>query len=202
VLGIAAVSRIRPLLVLVGGAPAVGKSALSPRLAAALSRPIVSKDFTKELLVDSLDLRTRDEVRDLGPTTFRVLDGVAVHLLRAGVSLIVECNFYRGRSEQDRRPLVEISYPVLVHCTTTTAIRTQRLVERVEPGERHWCHFTAEWLAEERAVAHRKDQDVGAYEPLVLGIPTLDVDTTDGYTPAFEAIVEFIRSAAGPGGAG
>ena len=37
-------------------------------------------------------------------------------------------------------------------------------------------------------------------EPLRLDVPTLRVDTSDGYRPAFEAIVEFARGLDAPGG--
>ena len=37
--------------------------------------------------------------------------------------------------------------------------------------------------------------DWSLFQPLELGVPTLRVDTTDGYAPAFEEIVAFVRSA-------
>jgi hypothetical protein len=38
-----------------------------------------------------------------------------------------------------------------------------------------------------------RDQATGSYDPPRLDVPTLRVDTSDGYRPAFDTIVEFAR---------
>ena len=40
----------------------------------------------------------------------------------------------------------------------------------------------------------RPARSTGSYDAPRLGVPTLRVDTSDGYRPAFEAIVEFARA--------
>ena len=46
----------------------------------------------------------------------------------------------------------------------------------------------------DRPVAAREGRDlpIGGYDPPHLDVPTLHVDTTDGYKPTFEAIVSFV----------
>jgi hypothetical protein len=36
-------------------------------------------------------------------------------------------------------------------------------------------------------------ESIGSYQHPQLDVPTLQVDTSDGYKPAFDAIVEFAR---------
>lgn len=185
----------RPLLIIVGGAPGTGKSTLAQQISRALAVPVLSKDMFRETLADATGLRTREEVRAQSALLFPVFYGIVGRLLRAGSSVIAECNFRRDVSEPELMPLVEGSRAVLIHCKTSKEESLRRHAARFERGERHWCHFDAEWLADERAGAHA--QDAGAYEPLALEIPTLRVDTTLGYRPDVDEIFAFIRSATG-----
>ena len=41
--------------------------------------------------------------------------------------------------------------------------------------------------------ARNRERGTVSYDPPRLEVPTLRVDTSDGYSPAFEAIVEFAR---------
>ena len=185
----------RPLLIIVGGAPGTGKSTLAQQISRALNVPVLSKDMFRETLVDATGLRTRDEVRAQSALLFRLLYGIAGRLLQDGSSVIAECNFRRDISEPELMPLVERSRAVQIHCETSKEESLRRYVARFERGERHWCHFDADWLADERAGLHAQDADV--YGPLDLGIPTLRVDTTVGYAPDVDEVLSFIRSATG-----
>ena len=62
-------------VVLVSGAPASGKTSLAEPLAAALDFPLVSEDFIKETLLDSLDGATGDQLwsRRLGTAAGEVV---------------------------------------------------------------------------------------------------------------------------------
>jgi hypothetical protein len=51
-------------------------------------------------------------------------------------------------------------------------------------------------LADVTALRERMDQRRSQFEgPLQLGCPVLEVDTTDGYAPGIQRIVEFASSA-------
>lgn len=179
-----------PLLVLVGGAPASGKSTLVRRLAPELRLPLLTKDGIKELLGDALGAAGRPRSKELGAATYTLLYAFTGWLLDAGTGAIVESNFWRGTSEANLRPLSERARTVLIHCQTTPEEVLRRYTERAAKGERHSVHFDAEEIP--TLLATLKS---GRFEPLDLAVPILQVDTTFGYDPPFEAILAFARSA-------
>ncbi|WP_189074700.1 AAA family ATPase [Deinococcus sedimenti] len=85
-----------PLLLIVSGMPASGKSTLGARLAHALSWPFVTKDEYKALLLGRLPELTRDVS---GPLSFDVMWHVAGVTLAAGMDTVLESHFYHGVSE-------------------------------------------------------------------------------------------------------
>lgn len=97
-----------PLLIIITGLPAAGKTTLASALGAQLQLPVVSKDDYKQVL---LDLMPEDErlIRnsEAGKAGYFVMLKVAEVLLTAGRSLIMETHFYRGVSELNLLPLAE-----------------------------------------------------------------------------------------------
>ena len=182
----------RSLLVLVGGAPASGKTTLATLLAASLGLPVLSKDLIKERLLDALGAADLARSRELGAASYGVLYAVVARLLDAGVGVIVESNFGRGRAEGELRPLAARARSVLVHCETTPVEIVRRYTARAARGERHPGHLDAAVLPD-----LLRNLAAGAYEPLDLGIPTLRVDTSAGYAPALAEIVAFVADSAG-----
>ena len=176
-----------PTLLIVSGAPGSGKTTLARRLAADLHLPLISRDQLKEALADAmgapLDVPAS---KRLGAGSVAALYLVARQLLEARVGLILESNFKRGLSEPELRPLLACSDPVLIHCSAPDPVVQWRYQERHLRGERHAAHFDAE-----RAADLAEELSAGSYRPLDIGIPTLVVDTTDGWRPSYEEILEF-----------
>ena len=186
-------TRARPLLVVVSGAPAAGKTTLARRLSEAIPLPLLAKDEFREILADAFGARTPAESGALAPATFAVYLAVLARLLEAGVSVIAEGNFFRGLAEADFRPLLVHAQAVVVHCRVSHDLSVRRFVERHHGGDRHPCFFDGERIPALLA-GERPDAWTRA-EPIELGVPTLLVDTTDGYRPGFDAIVDFVRAA-------
>jgi predicted kinase len=180
-----------PDLLIVSGAPGSGKTTLAHRLGATLGLPVLTKDDFKEVLYETTGAPNRLSSTQLGHAAIVLLLSVANRLLQARVSLVVECNFYRGLAESQLEPLIQGRRVVLVHCQGEPKTIIRRFRERAEGGKRHPCHHNAEALP--RLEAQLGD---GTFEPLALDVPTLCVDTTTAreYQPSFEVIVDFARS--------
>lgn len=66
----------RPLLVLVNGAPASGKSTLAARLARELALPLIAKDALKEVLFDTLGAPDHARSRELSAASYDLIYAV------------------------------------------------------------------------------------------------------------------------------
>ena len=180
----------RPMLVIVSGAPASGKTTLATKLAAELQLPLLLRDGIKETLADELGAADVEASQRLGAAANAVLYGVMGSLLRAGSGVVVESNFRHDRAEPELLPFVAASDARLVHCEAGAELILARYEARTGSPERHPAHMDAL----RKADLGRELQD-GRFEPLRLDIPVLRVDTTDGYRPPLERIVEFAGAA-------
>jgi predicted kinase len=177
----------RPLLVIVSGAPNSGKTTLNRRLTASLHLPLLSKDRFKEVLGDTIGADDRDASTRLGAAAHELLYATAGWLLDAGSGAIVESNFWRGTSEPALGQLCARARPVMIHCDVSLPLLLDRHAERIARAERHAVHFDLGRLDALRAAIEE-----GRYEPLGLDVPTICVDTSDGYSPSFNDILAFI----------
>jgi len=195
--GIAAIERetrshARPLLVIVSGPPATGKTTLAERLAPELGLFLLAKDDIKERLGDRLPAKSLSDSQRLGDATFHLLFHLANHAIRSGVSLLIESPFYRGFHEAELAPMVGRSRAVLIHCYSPQDVAARRFRARAERGERHPVHFDKE---QPFALLGNPEEDWDQRaRPLDLDIPTLVLDTTEGYVDDIAPGLEFIRS--------
>jgi predicted kinase len=176
-----------PALVIVSGAPGGGKTTLARRLSSDLRLPLLSKDALKEALADAMGLPS-----DV-PASMRLGDGAYATLylalaavLDAGTGAVVDSNFRRGVSEPGLRPLLAMGTACLVHCTADASTLQARYEARFVRGERHPVHLDGD-----RVAGLAEDLAYGRFEPLDLPIPTLVVNTTDGWRPSYEDVRDF-----------
>ena len=183
----------KPPLVIVSGAPASGKTTLAPLLADRLPLPLLSKDRLRQIFRDAFNADTLEENRRLLNPGFVVYYELISELLRSGVGVVAECNFHRGISEPELRPVAVLGTPVIVHCQVDRDLSVRRFIARhglALPDRRY--AFDGDLIAElERGIL----QDAWELaKPVEIGAPVLRVDTADGYAPGLDGIVAFIRA--------
>ena len=165
-----------PLVILVNGLPATGKTTLARRLSADLRLPLIAKDAIKEALFDTLGWSDRAWSRKLGTATIALLYLLLEEQLRAEKPCIVECNFVPDR---DTARFLDLQQhyrftPFQILCETDGPTLYERYCQRAQSSDRHPGHVETHNLEE-----HRELLLSGHIEPLPIGGTLYQVDTTD-----------------------
>ena len=155
----------RPLLLVVSGAPASGKTSIAEELASRLRIPVVSKDTFKETLYETIgaDDALEPAIERAG---LALLFSVVESQLDAGISVVAESNFdARSDLEPIRRLARERELRLVqVHCRRDRERLLERFVGRLEEGRRHPGHGDEPEDVEEV----RAKLDAGVWDPLDL----------------------------------
>jgi predicted kinase len=180
----------RPLLVVVSGPPGSGTTTLAHALARAIPCPAICRDEIKEGLVQG----ERDYAPAPGDTlAHRTLDiffGVVHFLVDAGVTLVAEASFQHAVWEPGLRPLLDTARVRIVHCRLDAAIARERMAGRADQTPaRRAVH--GDWSLLEPF--DRFKASFESFDPIALPVPSLEVDTTNGYDPSTAEIVAFVR---------
>jgi predicted kinase len=185
----------RAWLTVVAGRPGSGKTTLAHALARAIRCPALCRDEVKEGVVNSLPSGTTltDAIqRHTNDAFFETIE----LLLSRGVTLIAEAAFQHKLWAPRLEPLRGIASTRIIVCTVDPTLARSRHIERgLADPERERFH------GDRPVQAAREGQQlpIGSYDPPSFDVPTLVVDTTDGYRPQFESIVSFARGKVVPG---
>lgn len=175
---------LRPRLIVVSGPGGSGKTTLAHRLAVQIGCPAICRDEIKEGMVHAHGPGFEPTVSDpLTRRTYPLFFDVVRVLLEGGVTVVAEAAFQHHLWARGLTPLTSLTEMRVVRCTTSAGEmqrrRRQRLAEvatRVAHADRG--SFTAARPAQ-------------PWDAIHLDVPTLDVDTGDGYRPGLADIVAF-----------
>lgn len=179
-----------PILVIVTGPPATGKTTISRQLAADLALPLINRDRIKELLFDTLGWHDRAWSKQLGIASYRLLYYCLETILQTRCSCIVESNFDPA-FDTDKFVTLQQHYPftpLQVLCCTDAAVLVERFRLRSLSRARHPGH-----VEQLQAAALDTSQVRGRSEPLALGGEMIEIDTTDFAAIDYAALVATIQ---------
>jgi predicted kinase len=170
---------LTPLLVVVTGPPASGKTTVAELLAGELALPLAAKDAIKERLYDTVGAGDREWSRRLGRATFALMFHWLDEELRAGRPVIVEANFTAAAA-----PLFAAlppHRPLQLFCFAPREV----VIERYAARARHGGHLDDLVVEELRAGDHEEQ-----WRPLRLEgeIIRIEIATTD-----LDAVVARVR---------
>ncbi len=172
----------RPTLIVVTGPAGSGKTTLAHQLAAAIGCPVVSRDEIKEGMVFSNPGFVASTSDRLTMRTYGLFFEAITLLLTAEVTLVAEAAFQHRLWVQGLTPLDDLATLRIVRCAVSEEIARERQQQRL--------------LSQSTRSAHADAQHLTRTEPfdrLHLDVPTLDVDTSDGWQPGLSVIAAFCR---------
>jgi predicted kinase len=177
----------QPLLIVVAGRPGAGKTSLAHCLARAVRCPAICRDEIKEGFVNTIGA-AGESGDDIARRVYGLFFDTVKFLLSHRITLVAEAAFQHKLWAPKLELLREIARIRIVLCSIDPELARSRRIERA------LADSTRERFHHDRAVqASREGHEppIESYDPPHLDVPTLTVDTSDGYQPAFETIVSF-----------
>jgi predicted kinase len=167
-------ARDLPVLVVIHGPPAAGKTTLAEALAEITGFPVLSCDAIKAAIWDRLkDPASYEHV--VVDRAYRIFWRRGRRMLEAGRSIIIEQAFHRGATEPHLLPLLARSRAVYVYCSIPSDVAIARFAARVQSGERHASFVDDDHVEAMRSLTFRWS----AYDPLDVPVPRLALDMTE-----------------------
>lgn len=173
----------RPTLVTVSGPPGAGKTTLAHALADALDWPAVCRDELKERMVAAC----ADPADNLDLKTLKAFFHTLAERLRSGTSLVAEAAFQDRLWRPGLEPLAGLADIRVVRCIVDPELARERITHRAATQPSRSVHGDAAFL---RRIAEGQ-RPIESWVPIALDVPTLIVDTTQGWRPSLARIVEF-----------
>ncbi|MEV6635384.1 AAA family ATPase [Actinoplanes sp. NPDC051470] len=167
-----------PALIVVSGQPGSGKTTLAHEIARAVGCPAICRDEIREgMTLAGTPDRTMRRTYDAFFDTLGVL-------LRAGCTVVAEAAFQDRLWRPILSPLAGLAAIRIVRCHVDPVVALARVEQRLAIPTR----------AAHDDRGHLSRPPDASWTPISLDVPTLDVDTTDGYHPGLDLIAGFARA--------
>jgi predicted kinase len=166
------------LLVVVTGRPGSGKTTLAHALARAIRCPAICRDEIKEGFVATTG-HAGEGGDEIARQVYQVFFETIELLLRRQITLVAEAAFQHKVWAPKLEPLRDTARIRIVLCDIDPKLAQSRRHERgsADPDRKRF---------------HPDVTLPADYDPPHLDVPTLKVDTSDGYRPNLEAIRSFV----------
>jgi len=177
----------KPSLIVVTGRPGSGKTQLAHSLARAIRCPVVCRDEFKEGFVNTTG-EIGSPSDDIQWQVYEAFFDTMMLILSRRITLVAEAAFQHKAWAPKLEPLRDNARIRIVLCAIAPELSRARHVQRglADPTRERFHH---DWAVQ--AAREGRELPIESYDPPHLDLPTLTVDTSDGYQPAFESIVAF-----------
>ena len=178
--------QLLPILIVVTGRVASGKTTLAHTLARQIRCPVISRDEIKEGLINTTKNIEQNQAKwHVYDTFFEIIE----LLLNKNITLIAEAAFQHKLWMPKLELLKDIAEIRIVCCCINLESAKSRFTQRnLSDPQRAYFH------GEKTVQTAKIKRLIDDYNPPAIDVPTLTVDTSDGYEPNIEAIVSFVRS--------
>ena len=131
-----------PLLIIIQGAPASGKTTLAHKLKSDLGIGLIVADDVKEFFYDALGVQTTEWTKELGRSLKPYLYSIAELALSNNCSIIYESAFWAEYAKIDMAKLLEKTeaHAIELYCHAPEDVRRERFDSRIVRGSRHPGH--------------------------------------------------------------
>jgi predicted kinase len=172
-----------PLLIVITGRPASGKTTLAHIISKEINCPLFSRDAFKEGYINTTGIPHGEAGNSVDwhiyETFFQTID----LLISKDISIIIEAAFQHKLWQPKLSALLYKADVRIIICEANSGLTKKRFKERLlnNPGRKK-LHGD-----------EHGEKLIDTYEPVNMDVPTLFVDTTDNYNPGIEKIISFIE---------
>lgn len=186
----------KPLLIVVTGSPASGKTTLAHILTDKINCPLISRDELKEGLINTLKVAHTQLDKSVDLCVYNTFFETINLLISKQISIIVEAAFQDKLWKPKLLDLMNKAEVKVVICKTNPDLIKKRFANRLSNNsDREKYHGDLSLSASKKQFAALTEN----YQPVNIDTPTLQVDTTDNYNPTIEEIIIFINQKKLPG---
>jgi len=183
----------RPKCILITGRPGSGKTTLSAKLSERLYLPRLSRDRFKEGYVNTFNMKHDSLPKETNGIVNEVFFEVVITMLKGKVSLVIEAAFQHKNWNLVVPSILEIADLRILICDLDSETSARRHLERGLANPKREFYHGDKRVAVYRQTGHFAPG--GKYDPPIYDVPTLCVNTKNGYDPGIEVIEKFITSA-------
>lgn len=181
----------KPLLVVVAGRPGSGKTTLAHTLARKIGCPAICRDEIKEGFVNTMKSDHESLGKNVKQDIYSIFFEILEFMLKKQITLVAEAAFQHHLWTPPLERFLDISKIKIIICTIDPHLARSRFVQRGLSDPKR-LRFHGDWGV--RAAQEGIEVPLGDYHPPLLSIPTLEVDTKDGYYPNLDDIEAFLLS--------
>lgn len=177
----------RPTLIIIGGPAGTGKTTLAYGLARRVGCPAICRDEIKEGMVHTAGRFDPAPGDELTRRTFPLFFDVLTLLVSSGVTVIADAAFQDQVWRPKLEPLMALAELRIVQCYADRDVAWKRIADRA--SERN-AHADGQLLAALEAGERYFEE----FDRVSMPVPSIDVDTTSGYSPSLDEIVAFVNA--------